>query len=147
MPISLDVQIASKSSDLPKAVQFQQWANSIQIEEETSACLRVVDEAEAKMLNFKYRQIDKPTNVLSFPAEVIPQIEINFLGDVVICAPVVIEEAKSQEKLVDDHWAHLLIHGLLHLQGYDHINEKDAEEMESLELELLNSLNISNPYE
>ena len=102
---------------------------------------------EAKMLNFKYRQIDKPTNVLSFPAEVIPQIEINFLGDVVICAPVVIEEAKCQEKHVDDHWAHLLIHGLLHLQGYDHINEKDAEEMESLELELLNFLNISNPYE
>ena len=147
MPITLDVQIASNLSEIPEVTQFQLWANSIQLKEETSACLRVVDEPEAKNINFKYRQIDKATNVLSFPAELPSQIDIKFLRDIVICAPVVIDEANKQAKSVDDHWAHLLIHGLLHLQGYDHIEKQDAEKMELLEIEVLKALQINNPYE
>ena len=147
MSITLDVQIASNNADIPGDIQLQSWANSIQINEETSACLRIVDEPEAKALNYKYRQIDKATNVLSFPAEVPSQINVKFLGDVVICAPVVADEARIQAKQINDHWAHLLIHGLLHLQGYDHIEECDAKKMETLEVEILKSLRIGNPYE
>ncbi|MEM7401361.1 MAG: rRNA maturation RNase YbeY [Pseudomonadota bacterium] len=147
MPIKLDVQVASTNADIPEDAQFQLWADSFQLSVETSACLRIVDESEVKTLNLKYRQIDKATNVLSFPAEVPSQVNIKFLGDIVICAPVVVSEAKEQTKNINDHWAHLLIHGLLHLQGYDHIEENDANKMESLEVEILKSLKIGNPYE
>lgn len=147
MPITLDVQVASKNADIPEDALFQLWADSIQRSEKTSACLRIVDESEAKALNFKYRQINKATNVLSFPADVPSQVDIKFLGDVVICAPVVVSEAKEQAKIIKDHWAHLLIHGLLHLQGYDHIEKHDEKIMESLEVEILESLKIGNPYE
>jgi probable rRNA maturation factor len=105
-----------------------------------------VDELEAKSLNKKYRNIDKATNVLSFPAEIPPQLGINFLGDIVICASVVDYEAQQQRKQSSTHWAHLLVHGLLHLQGYDHENKQAADEMESIEIKILQKLNIPNPY-
>jgi len=146
MTISLDVQIISKSTDIPDQATFECWAKAIPTEEKTSACLRVVDEAEAKDLNRKYRKIDKATNVLSFPAEIPPQVEINYLGDIVICAQVVVEEAQNQNKRAKDHWAHLLVHGLLHLQGYDHEDDQSANAMENLEVKILNKLQISNPY-
>ncbi len=146
MPIDLDVQIASKVTDIPSVSEFQDWANRVQTKESTMACVRIVDEPEARVLNHDFRQIDKATNVLSFPAELPDQIDLSFLGDDVICAPVVLSEAKQQSKNTNDHWAHLLIHGLLHLQGYDHIDDEDADKMESLEIEILESIGITNPY-
>lgn len=146
MTINLDVQIVSKNSDIPGDVDFQCWADVVPAAEKTSACVRIVDEPEAKKLNKEYRHIDKATNVLSFPAELPTEIELQFLGDIVICAPVVDREAQQQGKQPSDHWAHLLVHGLLHLQGYDHQEDSEADEMESLEIEILQKLNIPNPY-
>ena len=146
MPIDLDVQIASNDSDIPCETELQLWASSVPSKDQTTACLRIVDELEARALNLKYRQIDKSTNVLSFPADIPKQVNINHLGDIVICAAVVSKEAQQQNKSSNHHWAHLLIHGLLHLLGYDHIEEKDAYKMEALEIEILNTLEISNPY-
>ncbi|MBT8125104.1 MAG: rRNA maturation RNase YbeY, partial [Gammaproteobacteria bacterium] len=103
--------------------------------------------SEAKALNKQYRHIDKATNVLSFPAEIPSEVGINFLGDIVICAPVVDHEVQQQNKASNAHWAHLLIHGILHLQGCDHENDQTADEMESLEIEILQKLNIPNPYQ
>ncbi len=146
MSIDLDVQIAIEGSNIPAEAEFQRWAYKVPTKENTSACLRIVDEPEARTLNHDYRKIDKATNVLSFPAELPDQVKVKFLGDIVICASVVFNEAQQQGKALSDHWAHLLIHGLLHLQGYDHVEEKDARRMETLEIEILESIGISNPY-
>jgi len=146
MSIDLDVQIATEGSTIPVEEEFQRWANKVPTKENTTACLRIVDEPEARILNLDYRKIDKATNVLSFPAELPEQVKIKFLGDIVICASVVMNEAQQQGKALGDHWAHLLIHGLLHLQGYDHVEEEDARKMEKLEIEILESIGISNPY-
>lgn len=146
MAIHLDVQIVSDSTGIPDAKSFERWADAVPSIIQTSACLRVVDETEAQALNNQYRNINKATNVLSFPAEIPSEIGINFLGDIVICASVVEFETKQQGKELVSHWAHLLIHGILHLQGYDHEDEKSANEMESLEIEILKKFNISNPY-
>ena len=116
------------------------------LNDKTNVCLRIVDEPEAKTLNNQYRHINKATNVLSFPAEIPSQVDINLLGDIVICAPVVDFEARQQHKQFGAHWAHLLIHGILHLQGYHHDDDEAAGEMESLEIETLQKLNIQNPY-
>ena len=102
---------------------------------------------ESQQLNSQYRQKDKPTNVLSFPFEVPEGIELNLLGDLVVCASVVEQEAKEQNKVLFHHWAHMIVHGCLHLLGYDHINDADADEMEALEVKILAKLAISNPYE
>ena len=147
MTIDLDVQVVSKKAGIPKEAEFQYWANAVPSVEKTSACLRVVDEPEAKTLNKEYRHINKATNVLSFPAELPVELDIKFLGDIVICAPVVDREAQEQSKKLSEHWAHLLVHGVLHLQGYDHQGEFEADEMESLEIKILQTLNITNPYE
>lgn len=147
MTIHLDVQIVSKQTGIPDVVNFKDWANTVPSSAETNACLRIVDELEAKSLNLQYRHIDKATNVLSFPAEIPSQVGINFLGDIVICAPVVEYEVQQQNKASNAHWAHLLIHGILHLQGYDHEEDQAADEMESLEIDILQKLNIPNPYQ
>lgn len=109
--------------------------------------LRIVDEEEGRALNARWRQKDYATNVLSFPADLPEGAGINLLGDVVICAPVVEREAGTQGKAVADHFAHLLIHGILHLQGHDHISAEDADRMEALEIEQLERLGLGNPYE
>ncbi len=147
MGIHLDVQIVSKSLDIPKKSELEYWVQSIPYKSETSACLRIVDESEAKELNKQYRKIDKATNILSFPAELPTQLNINFLGDIVICAPIVSREAQEQRKQLNDHWAHLLVHGILHLQGFDHENDSDTKEMEAMEIKILQDLNVPNPYE
>jgi len=110
-----------------------------------------VDLAESQQLNLQYREKDKPTNVLSFPSEVpeevLPMLEALPLGDLVICIPVVLCEAEEQAKQPLDHFTHMLVHGTLHLLGYDHeTSEADAEEMEALEIEIMAKLGVSNPY-
>ncbi len=126
-------------------------ANSADIEtmhqEAFEVTLRIVDIVESRQLNLDYRNKDKPTNVLSFPFDAPEHIEIAFLGDLVVCAAVVEQEAKEQNKLVINHWTHLCVHGLLHLLGYDHIDETEAQEMEDIETAILAKLNIDDPYQ
>lgn len=149
MSIDLDLQLASDANTIPDEAQFLLWVSAALSDRTTDSeiTIRVVDETESQTLNREYRQKDKPTNVLSFPAEVPEFIELPLLGDLVICAPVVEREAKEQRKRSNDHWAHMVIHGVLHLLGYDHIEDDEAEEMEALEIQRLNTLGIDSPYE
>ncbi|WP_191602996.1 rRNA maturation RNase YbeY [Marinomonas algicola] len=147
--LELDLQIATQdSSNLPSQTQFEDWVNVAlpTIGDEFEVTIRIVDLEESQSLNHEYRGKDKPTNVLSFPFEAPPGLELPLLGDLVICRQVVENEAIEQEKPVFNHWAHLVIHGILHLRGYDHIDDVDAEEMESMEIDLLTLFSIPNPY-
>ncbi|MGR8931521.1 MAG: rRNA maturation RNase YbeY [Gammaproteobacteria bacterium] len=145
----LDLQIATESSNYPSEQQFQQWIDKVLSDNshDNEVVIRLVDEAESAELNQQYRHKTGPTNVLSFPFEAPEGFEMDLLGDLVICVPVIVKEAAEQNKLLEHHWAHITIHGVLHLLGYDHIEEADAEEMEALEIKLLNMLNIANPYQ
>jgi len=146
----IDLQNVCNSKVLPSLNLFQQWVNATLVEvteKEFELTIRLVNINESQQLNKQYRQKDKPTNVLSFPFEVPTGIELNLLGDLVICSQVVEQEAKAQNKALFDHWTHMVIHGCLHLLGYDHINDSDANEMEALEVKILAKLTISNPYE
>lgn len=112
-----------------------------------SLLLRYVDAEESRALNRTYRGRDKPTNVLSFPFELPPGVDDSHLGDLVICVPVVEAEAEAQGKSIEAHHAHMVVHGLLHLQGHDHESDDEAARMESLEIEILRQLGYDNPYE
>nr|WP_256969536.1 rRNA maturation RNase YbeY [Crenothrix polyspora] len=127
---------------------MQRWVDSALegIGHDTEIVIRIVDEQESQALNEQYRHKQGPTNILSFPVDVPDGIELDLLGDLVICAPVVAKEALEQQKALMDHWAHIVIHGVLHLLGYDHIDDSDADEMESKEIALLKQLHINNPY-
>ena len=145
--IDVDVQNATAFEPLPDDAQFRLWVETaLRGKSEAELTLRLVDRDEGRKLNLQYRGKDKPTNVLSFPAELPPGLEIPLLGDVVICAPLVGEESEAQHKSLQAHWAHLVIHGVLHLLGHDHQDEQDAVEMEAMEVELLTSLGFGNPY-
>jgi probable rRNA maturation factor len=147
--IELDLQIACYDNSLPTKDDFQLWVNTAlsPYNKTFELTVRIVDIKESQSLNLQYRKKDKPTNVLSFPFEVPEGIELALLGDLVICADVVQLEAKQQNKRLLDHWAHMVIHGCLHLLGFDHIEDNDAHEMESLEIKLLSTLNITDPYQ
>lgn len=149
MAIILDLQIACENSNLPSENDFQTWLDCAltQYNKAFEVTIRIVEESESQALNFQYRQKNKPTNVLSFPFEVPEGIEMDLLGDLVVCAAVVESEAKAQNKALNDHWAHMIIHGCLHLLGFDHITEDEAQEMETLEINLLKKLAISDPYQ
>ena len=146
--ITLDIQLACENSNLPSTAQMQLWAEAalLPYNKDFELTLRLVDISESQQLNHQYRGKDKPTNVLSFPFEVPDGIELDLLGDLVICADVVENEAITQNKTVNAHWAHMIIHGCLHLLGYDHISEDEAIEMETIEINLLAPLGIENPY-
>ncbi|HEX9803452.1 MAG TPA: rRNA maturation RNase YbeY [Gammaproteobacteria bacterium] len=147
--IDLDLQIVAEASDLPSEADILRWVAAAvgDAMEEAQLTVRITDEAEIRELNATYRGKDYATNVLSFPFEAPPGVDIPLLGDIVVCAAVVAREAAEQGKPLQAHWAHMVIHGTLHLLGYDHIEEVDAEEMEGLEIALLADLGYANPYE
>jgi probable rRNA maturation factor len=149
MTITLDLQNACTCSQIPKLDQFSLWLDTVLLPYNKSfeVTIRLVDEKEIHQLNHQYRQKDKATNVLSFPFEVPDGIDLDLLGDLVICADIVNQEAVEQKKSMEAHWAHMVIHGCLHLLGYDHINDDEANEMEAIEISLLSSLGYSTPYE
>ncbi|AKU63236.1 metal-binding protein [Aggregatibacter aphrophilus] len=145
----IDLQIAcEQESGLPTAEQIEQWATAaVQPQsDEVEMTVRIVDEAESHALNLNYRGKDRPTNVLSFPFECPDEVELPLLGDLVICRQVVEREAQEQDKPVMAHWAHMVVHGSLHLLGYDHIEDDEAEEMESLETQIMIGLGFADPY-
>jgi probable rRNA maturation factor len=148
MSIILDLQLASTASNLPSEAQIQLWLNAavMPFQPVAEVTVRIVDETESQQLNFDYREKDKPTNVLSFPFQCPPGIELPLLGDLVICAGVVAQEANEQNKSLDAHWAHMVVHGSLHLLGFDHINDDDALEMEAEEIQILAELGFADPY-
>lgn len=147
--VILDLQIASEcADDLPTAADFQRWLDAVilKFQPESEVTVRIVDADESRTLNSTYRGKDKPTNVLSFPFEVPEGIELPLLGDLVICRQVVEQEAQQQNKILTAHWAHMVVHGSLHLLGYDHLSDSEAEEMESLETEIMLELGFPDPY-
>lgn len=147
--VILDLQLACENEQgLPAETDFQRWLEAVlpQFQPESEVTIRLVDEAESRELNHTYRSKDKPTNVLSFPFEAPPGIELPLLGDLIICRQVVEQEAVEQGKMREAHWAHMVIHGSLHLLGYDHIEDDEAEEMESLETEIMLALGYPDPY-
>jgi probable rRNA maturation factor len=152
MQIDLEIQPATSTVNIPDDEQFRQWAEVVPGGKSIPCTLtiRIVDEQEARRLNREYRNRDYATNVLSFPSELpegLPsEIRQSQLGDILICAPVVAREAREQGRTETDHWAHLTIHGILHLLGYDHLQHEEAVIMESLETKILAKLGISDPY-
>ncbi len=147
MVVELDVDYQVPSMGLPDENILQQWAEVALLgQADAQLGIRIVDDVESQMLNRDYRGKDRPTNVLSFPMELPEELDLPILGDLVICAPVVAREAEQQDKSLQAHWAHMVIHGVLHLQGYDHIADDEAEEMEALEIRLLQQLGFANPY-
>jgi len=145
---AVDVQYALTAEGIPEEDAIRQWVLLALPEQnkDSELTVRVVDEAEMTALNRQFRGKDGATNVLSFPYEAVGGMASGLLGDVVICAPVVASEAIAQNKPLLAHWAHMVIHGVLHLLGYDHHNEEDAQQMEAREAELLASLGYVNPY-
>ncbi len=151
MKTTVDLQLASSATNLPTEQDFQLWTDAalksaLSTDKPFELTIRIVDSKESQQLNKQYRGKDKPTNVLSFPFEAPEGIELNLLGDLLICNQVVVDEAKIQNKALFDHWAHMVIHGCLHLVGFDHISDSEAQEMESLEISILAKLGINNPY-
>lgn len=146
--LELDLQRVSQA-EAPSEEDFRRWCELAlrQRSADSELTIRLVDEPEGRELNRTWRQKDYATNVLSFPADVPDEfLDIPLLGDLVICVPVVAREAAEQGKPLAAHWAHLVIHGCLHLLGYDHIEDAEAEEMENLERQLLAELGHPDPY-
>lgn len=144
------VGYALPRSRLPAANSFRQWVTAAlrgaNYRRHAELAIRLVDADEGRALNRDYRHKDYPTNVLSFPADLPPELKLPLLGDLAICAPVVLREAMEQAKRPRDHWAHMTVHGVLHLLGYDHIKNREAQAMEALETRILAGLGIADPY-
>jgi probable rRNA maturation factor len=148
LQLQVDLQVASRSRRLPTLGKVRRWIRSTltATRGKRSIGVRLVDRAESRRLNATYRSRNHPTNVLSFPAPERQPAGERLLGDLVICAPVVAAEAREQGKPVDAHWAHLVVHGTLHLIGHDHERPKAARAMEAREVRILAGLGYPNPY-
>jgi len=149
-PLTLAVGYAVPRAGLPAATSFRRWVEAAlrgaKRRKPAELAIRIVGADEGRALNRDYRGKDYATNVLSFPVELPPGVALPLIGDLAICAPVVQREAAEQGKAAHDHWAHLTIHGVLHLLGHDHVDERDATVMEALETRILASLGIADPY-
>ena len=147
MAIKTDLQNDAALASVPSLQQFQTWIESAlqSSHEQLEQTVRIVDEDESRDLNLRFRARDYATNVLAFPGES-ELLDYDCLGDLVICAPVVAAEAGAQGKPLDAHWAHMVVHGMLHLQGFDHQNDIDTAQMEALEIKILDTLGYTNPY-
>ncbi|HET7921358.1 MAG TPA: rRNA maturation RNase YbeY [Gammaproteobacteria bacterium] len=146
--IRVVLQKATQTRAVPSRAQFADWAGAALAgrREAAELVIRIVDEAEARQLNHTWRHKDYATNVLSFPAALPAWVPTPLLGDLVLCAPVVLREAAEQGKPAEAHWAHLVVHGSLHLLGFDHENSTEAEAMESVEIAILAGLGFPDPY-
>ena len=149
MTLEVDVQVACDEDDLPGRADLRAWARAAvgTLREDAELTIRIVDEAESARLNSSYRYKDGATNVLSFQFDAPAGVDLPLLGDIVICAPVVRREANEQSKSASSHWAHMVVHGALHLLGFDHARARDADEMEAMETRVLANLGFDNPYE
>lgn len=147
MPTRLDLQVESTDAGTPDKKLIAHWVESALQKNypNLEQTVRVVDDVESRELNRRYRDKDSATNVLAFPVDG-EFLDYDCLGDLVICAPLVAREAEQQGKTTEAHWAHLVVHGMLHLQGYDHQNDRQQREMEALEIKILNTLGYTNPY-
>lgn len=147
--LRIDVQRAAEAPDIPEDQCLRAWVKAALSEriEQAELTLRLVDEAESARLNREYRGKDSPTNVLSFPLQMPPEAGIPYLGDLLVCVPVVRREASEQGKSLQAHWAHMLVHGSLHLLGYDHQTPQDARKMEALEIRIMADIGFPNPYQ
>ena len=147
MALTLDLQNDAAPDFVPPEQQFRQWIEAAlqQPYDQLEQTIRIVGEGESRELNKRYRGKDSATNVLAFPGAN-ELLDYDCLGDLVICAPVVVAEAAAQGKPVEAHWAHLVVHGMLHLQGFDHQSDDDTRQMEALEIKILHSLGVANPY-
>jgi probable rRNA maturation factor len=148
-PVKVDIAVQNPTSftPVPSNQQFERWVNAVlHGSGDQELLIRIVDRRESRQLNARYRHKNKATNVLSFPAELPEEVGLPLLGDIIICAPIVAEEARDQNKSAEAHWAHLTIHGILHLLGHDHQAEEEACAMESLETRILQSLGFPDPY-
>jgi len=153
MTAQVEVQLAADDESIPTADDIATWVNrAIDAAGNASnmeVSVRIVGADEMQQLNSEFRDQDKPTNVLSFPAGELaglPDEAERPLGDIVVCAAVVAAEAEQQGKTQSDHWAHMIVHGTLHLSGFDHENDSDAAAMESLEIQILGNYGVANPY-
>ena len=145
--LRLSVQYAAKPEEVPTRARFRRWVKAA-LRQDAEIALRIVDEEEGRALNRDYRGKDYATNVLTFVYDdEFPGAERPLAGDIVLCAPVVAREAVQQEKPVEAHYAHLTVHGVLHLQGYDHENDEQARQMEALETRIVTKLGYADPYE
>ncbi len=143
------IQNVSVEEGIPDSALIAEWASAAYKKvgtEEAELTVRIVDEKDGRELNQRYRNKRGATNVLSFPFEDPPQIKTNILGDIVVCAPVLSREAVNQGRPLTAHWAHLVVHGVLHLCGYVHDHERDAVRMQRLESEIIEQLGFPNPY-
>ena len=148
MTLIVDIQMASASEEAPDPQSIERWVSAAlnNQRDSTELSIRIVDTEEGKALNEQFRGSTGATNVLSFPFENESPEPLPLIGDIVICAPVVLKEANEQNKTLNAHWAHMIIHGVLHLLGYDHQNKTEATAMESLETKIMQSLGFPPPY-
>jgi probable rRNA maturation factor len=150
MTYQIDIESNSQSKLIPSLTDLERWISAAlqsQALEDAEVSVYIVDEDEGQELNAQYRGKDYPTNVLSFPADIAEEVGVPLLGDLVVCAPVVEREAQEQGKTLQAHWAHMLVHGTLHLLDFDHIEDDEAEAMEVLETQIVTGLGYPAPYQ
>lgn len=156
MTLLLELQNPDNYGSAPEYADFERWAAASWLDEnDAGVVIRIVGEQEIQGMNSQFRGKDKPTNVLSFHYENMPmyaedeyiESDLDYLGDLIMCLPVIEREALEQGKPPAHHWAHMVVHGMLHLQGFDHIKEIEADIMESREIEILRQMGFPNPYE